>query len=539
MDADQKKTLNPRTTLVVGVVGALLLWASLPPWNLAWLGWIAPVPWLWLARLPQLPGRRPYLALYFSGAVFWVLTNHWLRLPHPATSLGWFALSFYLAVYTPLLVGLARVAARWRVGIVVSGPVLWVAADQARAYVFSGFSMSSLCHSQYRNVVIIQCADLCGEFGVTLLMVLVAASIARALPVLSTPYSVRWLIVPAVVVSGMVAYQPSHKGSSTAVRVALIQGSIESEVKHDPSKPPLIYDNYLELSKRALKEDPKAQVVVWPETMFPFPYWIVDADAAPEEGEEWTPEMLRQRADDFRRLIAVTARTLDKPMLLGIPTAEFGSGTVKGYNSVLSVDAEGKPLGRYDKQHRVMFGEYIPLADWFPWLYKMTPLTGGIEAGTRAESFVVDGVRLAPNICYETVLARVIRRQVAELRSRNESSDVLVNVTNDSWFRGSSELDLHLACGVFRAIEMRKPLVIAANTGFSAYIDDRGQIVEQGPRRAEGVIVANVTTGPPDPSPYLLYGDWLAWLCLAGAGLLAVLGCYERRVARRRSSPVA
>ena len=107
----------------------------------------------------------------------------------------------------------------------------------------------------------------------------------------------------------------------------------------------------------------------------------------------------------------------------------------------------------------------------------MTPLTGGIEAGRGPSRSTFDDVRLAPNICYETALARVIRRQVAELHDRDEAPDVLVNLTNDSWFRGSSELDLHLACGVFRAVEMRKPLVIAANTGFSAYIDAEGRIV--------------------------------------------------------------
>ena len=100
--------------------------------------------------------------------------------------------------------------------------------------------------------------------------------------------------------------------------------------------------------------------------------------------------------------------------------------------------------------------------------------------------------RFAPNVCYETALARVIRRQVAELRDRDREPDVLVNVTNDSWFRGSSELDLHLICGVFRAVECRKPLVIAANTGFSAHIDAVGRIVQQGPRGDAGVLIADV-----------------------------------------------
>jgi len=547
MDDRSAANLNPRLTLGLGLLGALLLWASLPPWNLWLLGWVAPVPWLWLARLPVLPGRRPYWALYFSGAAFWIATNHWLRLPHPATSLGWFALSFYLACYVPLIVGLARVAARLGISIVVSGPVLWVAADQARAYVFSGFSMSSLCHSQYRQLTVIQIADVCGEFGVTFMMVLAAAAIARGLPSSQTPLRLRWFALAIASVAFIwdrglitgVEVAPSDQN----VKIALIQGAIESEVKHDPSKPPAIYDNYMDLSAQAIEKDREVQLIVWPETMYPYPYWLVADDARPADGDEWTVDMLRNRADGLRDLIARTAQLLGKPMLLGIATVEFGDRAVKGFNSALYVDAAGKPLGRYDKQHRVMFGEYIPLADWFPWLYTMTPLTGGIEAGERAESFTMAQspakaqagdrpVRVSPNICYETVLARVIRRQVVELRERGEEPDVLVNLTNDSWFRGSSELDLHLACGVFRAVELRKPLLIAANTGFSALIDQWGWIIQQGPRRAEGVVIADVHKYDLPPSPYLLYGDWLAWSCLAAAVAIGLIGTGQWMAAR-------
>jgi apolipoprotein N-acyltransferase len=288
----------------------------------------------------------------------------------------------------------------------------------------------------------------------------------------------------------------------------------------------------LQLSKRAVAADPEVQVVVWPETMFPYPFWEISDDASPAPGETWTLEALRERGENFRELIAETARSVGKPMFLGIPSAEFGPGVVRGYNAVLHVDAQGRPQGQYAKQHRVMFGEYIPLANWFPWLYTVTPLTGGIEAGRRAESFTVDGFRLAPDVCYETALARVIRRQVVELRARGEEPDVLVNVTNDSWFRGSSELDQHLACDVFRAIEMRKPLVVAANTGFTAQIDAEGMIRQQGPRGGEAILTASAAKTEV-VSFYSRHGDWLPWMCVAGATGLTVVGWYDRRKGRK------
>ncbi len=137
-------------------------------------------------------------------------------------------------------------------------------------------------------------------------------------------------------------------------------------------------------------------------------------------------------------------------------------------------------------------------------------------------------VRYAPNICYETVIPHLIRRQVLALRAKGEEPDVLVNLTNDGWFRGSSELDMHLACGVMRAVEMRKPLVIAANTGFSASIDSDGRIEQKAERMKPEVIIADVQLDSRH-SFYLEHGDWFSGLCLACCGGLAVVGFWTRK----------
>jgi apolipoprotein N-acyltransferase len=143
-------------------------------------------------------------------------------------------------------------------------------------------------------------------------------------------------------------------------------------------------------------------------------------------------------------------------------------------------------------------------------------------------------VRYAPDICYETVIPHLIRRQVLELREQGEEPDVLVNITNDGWFRGSSELDMHLACGVFRAIEMRKPLVIAANTGFSASIDGNGRILQQGPRRKSDALIAHVALDS-RRSHYLDHGDWFSGLCLLGCAGLACVGLWTRNRSSKNS----
>ena len=149
----------------------------------------------------------------------------------------------------------------------------------------------------------------------------------------------------------------------------------------------------------------------------------------------------------------------------------------------------------------------------------------------------VRGTSFVPSICFESTLSHVIRGQLAELRARGETPDVLVNLTNDGWFWGSSELDLHLISGVFRAVECRKPMLIAANTGFSAWIDSSGQIVQQGPRRAKGTIVAEPRLDR-RTSWYSLYGDWPAGVCLAASIALGI-GCLIRAFRHRPSRPAA
>ncbi len=117
-----------------------------------------------------------------------------------------------------------------------------------------------------------------------------------------------------------------------------------------------------------------------------------------------------------------------------------------------------------------------------------------------------------------------------QLRDDGADPDVLVNLTNDGWFWGSSALDLHLICGVFRAVETRKPLVIAANTGISAHIDASGRIVQQAPRRQSTYLIAEIALDD-RASFWLEHGGWLEMAyALPICGLVAVgLWCKLRR----------
>jgi apolipoprotein N-acyltransferase len=229
-------------------------------------------------------------------------------------------------------------------------------------------------------------------------------------------------------------------------------------------------------------------------------------------------------------LLAAFARRYGTHWLVGLDkqavTPHAPSGA-KNYNCGLFLDPEGVALACYSKQHPVMFGEYIPLAERFPWLYRLTPLPAGLTAGTQPVAVTIAGSRVAVNICYETALPEAVRTLVLELGREGGRPDVIVNLTNDGWFWGSSELDMHLTAAIFRAVEVRTPLAIAANTGFSAWIDGSGRLLARGPRRATGTLRARVR---PDgrTSPWLVWGSLPLGVCVAVAAV-ALLSGWSRR----------
>jgi apolipoprotein N-acyltransferase len=536
------------TTLGLGLLGSLLLWAAFPPLQWWPLAWVAPLPWLMLVRRTELGAklaalsrqedsggfryeRRPYLKLWLAGFVFWMAAVHWLRLPHPATSLGWIALSFYLAFYLPVFVWLTRIAThQLRISIVLAAPVVWTGLELARGHLLTGFSMALLGHALVHVPPLIQIADLAGAYAVSFVIMLSAACLARMFPCGEERGS-YWPLAPLLAVLNLTLgyglWRLHEDQTQPGPKVALIQGSFQSEFKADPNRNNEIHDRYLGLSFGALGEAPDIDLIVWPETMCRHHLLSYDDDSRPPADAPWTMDHVRLRAAESYEHLRSMARILGKDLLLGIDTTHFGRGQVAAYNSAVFVDRQGNVTDRYDKMHPVMFGEYVPLAGYFPWLYRATPLTGGIEAGTRLPAFRVGQARLAANICFESAVPHLIRGQVQSLRTRGEEPHVLVNLTNDGWFRGSSELDMHLACGVFRAVELRKPFLVAANTGFSAWIDSNGRIVEQGPRADEDTIIADVRLDR-RTSPYLLVGDWPAGLCLVCCVALAVFAGWRR-----------
>jgi apolipoprotein N-acyltransferase len=534
---------DDRRSWMLAIVGAATMFLVQPPADLWMLAWLAPLPWLALVRSDTLPGRHPWLAIWTGGFVHWLLAIHWLRLPHPATSLGWLALSAYLAVYVPLFVWTARrLVHDWRWPLVPAAAVAWMACEQTRGWVLGGFTFGMLGHTQWRWTTLLQVADACGAVGLGGIVMAMAAGITVALQlrtrrvaVVDVGCATAALALSLAYGSWRIAGEP--RPQERPLDVLLVQGSIDTELKHDPDAAIDVARHYDELTLAGLAEtDVPPDLVVWPETMWRWglieidPAEVIDEDViaqmlgpAPPDTDEADADrqarcreaLSRQRLD----ALAAYAKRYGSPWLVGLdrqvitPRAAEG---VEHFNSALFLAADGSPLARYDKMHPVMFGEYVPFADRLPFLYRLTPLAGGLTAGTTPVEVDIAGYAVAPTICYETALPDAFRSLVLELVARGCRPDVIVNLTNDGWFWGSSELDMHLTGAVFRAVEVRTPIVIAANTGFSAAIDGSGRILTRGPRREKATLRVPVRRdGRASP--------WLAWGTLPIAACVAIM----------------
>lgn len=554
--------------LPIALVGSVLLWAALPPLSVAWLAWIAPVPWLLLIRVPMLPGRRPYRAIYLAGLAFWLMAIHWLRLPHPAVYLGWLALSAYLAFYLPVFVGLSRVAVH-RIGLPVwiAAPVVFTGLELARAHLLTGFLMASLAHTQVDWPDFIQISDLFGEYGVDFVMMLTSAAIANAIPLTllfpqragaspppttSPPLQGRRSAIAGVAFAVLTLTATLLYGrhqlenatttaneSAPTVRIALIQGNSLADWKTDASKQQQIMQEYVGLSKQAIEkarttgDGRELDLIVWPETMYRNPLREF------EGGFQLPPEVKDSPADivaNDRKMLADLAAYLQTPLLVGIDRVRFladpattaNSPSYHAYNSAAFVDRTGNIVGTYDKFHLVMFGEYVPFSSWLPFLNKITSLTGSVLAGAGPVALCTDDVCYAPSICYETVIPHVTRQQVRKIAESTKQPGVLINMTNDAWYWGSSELDQHLACGIFRAVETRTPLAIAANSGISAWVDRYGGVQAKSPKQQTDVIIADIELVRVS-SVYLRIGDAFAATCLTACVALAMIGWFTCR----------
>lgn len=502
---------------------AVLFWLSFPPADRGFLGWFALAPFFSLVLRTDIKAWKIYLAGWLGGWVFGLSAMSWVGY---ADGTGAFLMALFMSLWWPLVLLPARLGAnRLKLPLVLVVPIVWVALEYVRSLLLSGFPWYYLAHSQYAYVPVIQVCDLAGAWGLSFLMAMVNVVVLEAAMSRTRKFELSDLAGPALVAVVFVAsisyglFKLANSRFRPGPTVALIQTDFTQELKNGLNMAEIMakLDSLL---IRATKSEPRPDLIVWPETSYPPGLVSIDSRLSEKEfarlAESYdshsTPADWRERARQSGPVLHALADEYKIPMIVGVTSYEFRPSEFVRYNTA-ALFVPGQPRTFvYHKRALVPAGEYMPFVETLPWLLWLTPYTDyvpSLSPGPRPVILEAAGVRYAPIICFEDTIPWVAREAV---RTQGRA-DVLLNLTNDGWFRGSAEHQTHLAISVFRAVECRTPLVRSVNTGVTALIDGDGRIREALPIAKEGVLNVQV---PLDGrfSLYLRVGDALALGCL-------------------------
>ena len=381
-------------------------------------------------------------------------------------------------------------------------PFLFVTCEFLREHLLFGFPWVLLGYSQVDFPEFIQVAAFTAVHGVSFLLVAASSGVAHAL-LNPRPVARRLGITPpALLLSGALAYghgrlqQPLIADASFSVGV--IQASIPQDQKWDRALLQSNIDQHIALSREAAGR--QARLIVWPESAVAYELDLY-------------PEVLKQ----------ITAFTEEEGVFLmtGNDDRERdAAGTMRSYVGAKLLSPEGSILLRYHKIRLVPFGEYLPVPEA---VSRVLPIGRLVESvsdftpGTKAVTGRALGVTMGVFICYEAIFPSLVRRFPAN------GAQLLVNVTNDGWYGTSAAPYQHYAMARFRAVENRRFLVRAANTGISAIVDPFGRELARTRLMEKRALVGDVRAIS-ETTFYARHGDVFAWLVAAFAALSIAAG---------------
>jgi apolipoprotein N-acyltransferase len=465
------------TWLAVG--GGVLAALSMPGFGAGPLVFVALIP-LFLA----LERGRGFLHGYLFGLAFFAIDARWVLTLirfNPLVAPGYVLLVAYLAVPFGLIGWLttwrsseSRIA-RW----ILLAPALFVVAEFVRTLGPLGMGFSMLHQALYRVPWLIQSSSVLGSWSVTGFVVAINA----ALFVAWRGRRLRFGLLAVGLLAAQAAFWFLPAGAdrdAPSLAVAVVSSNVDQEVKLDGRNLDALTERFLRLGEGAIAAAP--DLVVFPESFLPA--YVLSDEAV------------------FSRLVDLAER--------GGTRLLFGTGIYRDgriFNSTVLVDVEGRVIGTYAMVRPVPFGEYVPgrrlleAIGLGSWARALLPLD--LSRGTEYEP--LDGI--GTPICFESTFPTASRQLT------RAGASLLVTVTNDAWFAGSSELRAHFATAVFRAVENRRYVVQAANGGISGFVDPRGRILFETTEEKASVESVRLSTAR---AIYTRWGD---------APFLVLMGC--------------
>ena len=557
-----------RSGYLLAIGAGLLLTAAFPKIGIAGSAWIAPA--LMIAAAHGKRGGDAFRIGYVAGLAHFLSSLYWLLLI-PVTGfpiLGWFLLGVYLGLYPAVWVWLVnwwgerprepeRTSWSGRTLWSLMGAAVWVALEMVRVRLFSGFPWNPLGASQFQLIPLIQITSVTGVYGVSFLVVWISLSLFSAGRMIFRRPALRFawqaeILMPLAVVAALFAFGFARLNGSNpsgaTLRITLVQPSIPQALIWDPNANTNRFRQLLELSESALTN--KTDLLIWPESAVP--------------------------VFDEAGYIAITNFVRTHHLWLIFNAEDYvwrsGAGTNNDYdafNAAFLFNPDGRCAAIYHKQKLVVFGEYIPLVRWLPFVKWFTPITGSFASGDHVVPFEMNinperrpparpgtstdfpnagseigapsesnfHVKTATLICFEDVFPELTRKYA------QADTDFLVNLTNDGWFGDSAAQWQQAAAAVFRAVENGVPLVRSANNGLTCWVDANGRLREifrdkTGSVYGVGAMTIELPLSQPGekraPTFYNQHGDWFGWLCVGVTGILLVIKISGQR---RRQQP--
>lgn len=507
--------------IVLSLLSGILLVFGFPPFDFFLISWIALVPLLIVLWEKDLKSSFFLGTLtgfvYFAGTTYWVFNSIYFygNIPVVVSLLIVIIFCLYLGIYIGLFSILFTSLCRHsRYPALFTVPVLWVTLEFLRTYLLTGFPWSVLGYSQYKFLQVIQIADITGVLGISFL---VAAFNGAVFDVVAywpnrwkkMPLFDRWPVAVGLItlvlcfllifLYGMWRLHDNEGGR--AVQVSIIQGNFEQEKKWDINFKREIINTYKKLTGEASKKSP--DLVVWPESAIPFVFG---------------------RDKPLTREVIAFQKTQGSYLLFGgMMERDVKNSRKELSNSAVLMSPGGEVISSYDKIHLVPFGEYVPLRKYSSFIGKLVIDVGDFKEGEEYAVMDSPVAKISSPICFEIIFPGLVRKFV------NNGAELIATITNDAWFGRSSAPYQHFSMAVFRAVENRVPVVRAANTGISGFIDQRGRILKKSDIFEKALLTGEVTIGSFQESFYSKYGDLFAFLCIISTILLVANNLYPKK----------
>lgn len=523
----------------------------LPAWRAA-LCWIALVPIL-VTLLRDAPGGGPLtirhgaLLGYVCGILWYMANCYWIyqtmhiygALSGPISFGILILFSLYLGLYHALFVVIVLFIRRSSFGIrgaLIVTPFAWVAVELARARI-TFFPWDLLGYTQIDNLFVSALAPVTGVMGISFVIAAVNAAIV--------PFFVRtgWPRINVPVVAFVLALSmqlsrftpalkplPHTSGPQVAI---MMQENIEVGAVGRESDPLSLPQELQQFSAASLHPSVPVTTpggkMTWAQAgAIQFPAAVIVWPEAPSHFMSSDPF--------FRTAAGQLATAANATVIAGSLGVDRSSIPQRGYylyDSASLFNAAGEYFGRYDKIHLVPWGEYIPFKEFFAFADKLTEGVGDMDRGSSRTVFSAGDHRYGIFVCYESIFGDEVRQFALH------DAEVLVNISDDGWYGDTGAPWQHLNMARMRAIENRRWVLRATNTGITTAIDPQGRIAIEAPRHVRGAYAFPFVYAPATfHTFYTLHGDWFATLCAIVSAAFVLLAAAVR-IPFLHTSPIA